>query len=518
MSSVQDTLELGHEKLRCGEYASALACADTALTENPASIEALQLRSRALHLLGRDADTLQTLRDLHNLRQQNMLDQMIELSQADEALLPEHADYTMDVLETLLELRAQHRLDADLLQLLAELAEESHLFPLARETFEELVALESNRLEAWEGLVFVLSHQDLDATQEVVQRALDLYPTHALFFEFLGFISYHRGRYRQAVRAYQQAIEYGADHLENYQSLVLSHFALGDTAEAMELMRLMAQRQPDLIDTHQFAIEMAMQCEDLDTALAHAHQLVRLQPSHAETYSYKAWVELVRGDWSAAERTLRLGFHKAMDGAYSLYNLVDILINGEALDDALQVADLALTLAPNHPESCAARGKVLREMGRFDEALTAFKEAATLAPQDDAYLTWIGVVLDNKGDYPAAVRQYDNVLSRHPSDVWTLCNRGLSYLALDLVDHALADFNRGIEIDAEDAALYFWRACALVRSGDPESALQDLRRAVDLHEEIQGWLLQETSLEPLHGEPRFQALLRLPELEGEDDA
>jgi len=80
-----------------------------------------------------------------------------------------------------------------------------------------------------------------------------------------------------------------------------------------------------------------------------------------------------------------------------------------------------------------------------------------------------------------------------------------------MTDRALADFTRGIEIDPQDAPLYFWRACALVKQKDIEGALRDLRRAVDISDDIQEWLEHEPSLEPLHHDPRFQELCRLAE-------
>ncbi|MHB9134031.1 MAG: tetratricopeptide repeat protein [Armatimonadota bacterium] len=523
MLSVQRNLELGREKLDLGDYAGALVHADAALAQDASSFEALQMRSRALYHLGRDTEALQTLRLVHAVRQQHV-PRHADIDTGDEAEESlddiddtELIDYMMvntDALETLLALRERYNFDAELLLLLAELAEDAGRYEIAREAYEDLVEIEPNRLEAWEGLVHVLSHEDLDAALQVIERGLELYPTHSLFFEFLGFIHYRRRQFRQAIIAYRQAVEHGADHLENYESLVLGYLALDEDEAALELTRILVHREPNNVEAHRFAVEVALQCEHFDMALYHAHQLIRLQPSHAETYCYKAWVELAQDEWEAAERTLRLGFYKAVDGAYALFALIDFLIGNGALDEALRVADLACELAPDHPESSAARGKVWREKGDYSEALAAFQQAATLAPQDDAYQTWVGVVLDNMGEYQAALAQYNHVLSRHPSDVWTLCNRGLTFLALELMEQALTDFTRGIEIDPQDAPLHFWRAAAFAHMGDYDRAFHDLRRSVDLSDDMLSWLEQEPSLAMLRDDPRYRALLGKSEREG----
>jgi tetratricopeptide (TPR) repeat protein len=155
----------------------------------------------------------------------------------------------------------------------------------------------------------------------------------------------------------------------------------------------------------------------------------------------------------------------------------------------------------------AARGKALREMGMLDQALEAFERAATLAPQDDTYQTWIGVVLDNMSEFDQAIRRFSAVLARRPDDIWTLTNRGITFLAIRRFVQALADFNRGLASDPDDPVLHFWRACARVQLDDKGGALDDLRHAVDFSDEVPTWLPQEGLLDPLRDDPRFQALL-----------
>lgn len=516
MSSLHKNLELGREKLGHGDYTGALTYADAALALDAASFDALQIRSRALFLLGRDAEALQTLRLAYTILHAAPAEQDEEEDVDDcfaAALFPKEPPLAdeppigTDALETLLALRERNQLDAQLLGLLAELAEDAGRFEIAREAFEELVEMQPTQLDAWEGLVHVLSHEDLDAALEAISHAQALHPTHPLFYEFLGFIRYRRRQFQQAILAYREAIEYGADHLDNYQSLVQCYFALGETATALTLTRELVERGANDVELHRFAIEIALHCGDPALAMQEAHQLVRLQPSHAETYCYKARVELAQGDWPATERTLRLGFHKAVDGAFALFELVEVLISDDELDQAMQVAELAYLLAPDHPESSASRGKVYQEIGAFQDAFTAFREAAAQAPQDDTYQTWMGVVLNSLGDYHAAIRQFNHVLARHPSDVWTLSNRGLSYLALSVPERALIDFTRGLEIDPEEATLFFWRACARVQMHEIEEALHDLSRAVDLSDEMLSWLEQEPMLDCLRRDVRFRALL-----------
>jgi tetratricopeptide (TPR) repeat protein len=516
VQSFEDNLARGREKLTRGDFAGALGDADAALAQHADSFEALQLRSRALYLLGRDTEALQTLRRAHVL-----LHKVAPLGQErggdfDDFAMPEAPSEEeiaagTDALETLLSLRERYTLDDDLLMLLAELAEDAGRYSVAQEAFEELVAKDEQNIDAWEGLLHVTCHQDLDAALAIAGEALELHPEHGLFHEYLGFIYSRRHLYRQALTAYRRAIEYGADHPDNDEAVVECYLALGETETALAVTHRLVEQHPNDAEAHLFAMEVGLQCSDYQMAQRHSHQLMRLEPSYAQTYTSKAHVEIAMDDWEAAERTLKLGFYKAVDGAYALFDLVDELISDGNLGQALRVAELAYELTPENPEASAARGKALREMGEFDDAHQAFKEAASLAPQDDTYQTWLGVIQDNRGDYQAALAQFNRVLDGNPDDVWTLANRGLSYLAMELPDLAVVDFNRCIELDPEDAQPYFWRACAHASLQYYDDALRDLRRAVDLSDDVLPWLDQESALDPLREDPRFRELYAAPE-------
>jgi len=503
--SFDQHLATGRKSLLRGDYAAALTQADAALTLDGDAFVALALRGRALYLLDRPTEALDTFLLAYAALHRDE-DEAEEEPAEHEREIIEDGAVRVEVLETLLALQATHPLDTSLRSLLGEMAEQCGRFTLARDTFEALITEQPENLDAWEGLVHATCHDNLDAGWPVVQRALKLHPAHPLFHEFFGYICFRRRQYMAALRAYRQAIALGADDMENYESLVQCFIALNETEAALDVAAVLVRQRGDEVDIQRFALDVALQCSHPEVALQHAHQLVRLEPTHADTYLDKAHVELALDDWDAAERTLVLGARKARDGQWALYDLVDMLIAEGNLPTAERVAQLAVTLAPEAPESHAALGKVYREQEEFEDALTAFQRAAHYAPHEDVYQTWIGVVLDNMGEYLPAIRTFDTVLTRHPTDSWTLTNRGLSYLALQQPQRALDDLTHAIELDPEDASLYFWRGCAFVLSNDHEQAFSELRRAIDLDEEMLQWLDQEAMLDPIRQHPRFQAL------------
>ncbi|MFL5928773.1 MAG: TPR end-of-group domain-containing protein [Gaiellaceae bacterium] len=73
---------------------------------------------------------------------------------------------------------------------------------------------------------------------------------------------------------------------------------------------------------------------------------------------------------------------------------------------------------------------------------------------------------------------------------------------------AVAD--RAGEVLATDppfAALYYNFACAACLAGRPEEALDHLRRGLELNGELREWAKEDSDLEGLRGDSRFQALV-----------
>ena len=68
MTMGEDKVAQCRALLASGEYLAALAAVDAVLAREVDSFDALQLRSRALFLLGREDEALQTLRRVHTDR------------------------------------------------------------------------------------------------------------------------------------------------------------------------------------------------------------------------------------------------------------------------------------------------------------------------------------------------------------------------------------------------------------------------------------------------------------------
>ncbi len=505
MTAGFDDLQFGWVQLAAGDAQGALEYADTELEHEPQSLSALWLRCRALCELASYSAALDTFRLAYQLWR----------SEEEHDTLPYFsADFRPEELLDMLNFMQGHiTLATEDLIIRAELEEELGDYDQAQYTLMALLQTDSQSMEAWELLADVLSYSDIDAANEALGHALALDPDHPPLHALQGFIHYHRRRYRAAIAEYRQAMRNMPLTPDNFELLVFAHLKLDERAAALELVKSLTEGLPNDVSAHQFAVEIALDCEDTTLANKFTTHLLRMEPSSPATYSYHAWVDIRNGNWDTAKRILHLGFHKAVDGPYALYDLVDLLLDDGNIEDALRVAEYAVELSPIDPEAHVAHGKALRELGAYDSALEAMQRAAMLDPDDLIYTTWVGIGWDNTGHPEKAIIIYDDVLTTRPDDVWTLSNRGLAYLSMRDGLLAEVDFTDAIAQDAQYGALFFWRACAHCLQLDYEEAEIDLCRALDLDDEIQHWLQHEPLLDSMRADQRFAELFHQVESE-----
>ena len=91
-----------------------------------------------------------------------------------------------------------------------------------------------------------------------------------------------------------------------------------------------------------------------------------------------------------------------------------------------------------------------------------------------------GVAHYDRGDYDAAIEDYNKGLQLEPKLVWGYCNRGVAYGKKGDYTHAFADFHQGFQIGGDDANVYVCRARVYIMQGESDKANADLNKALSL--------------------------------------
>ena len=213
---------------------------------------------------------------------------------------------------------------------------------------------------------------------------------------------------------------------------------------------------------------------------------------------------LQSGDLVAAERACRNALKAAPNHPGGLHLLGLTARRAGHLETALDLFRKAVAAAPRYPEALVNLGRLLLDLGKPAEAQDAFEQAltarhgflpaelglaaamraagdldsarsalevsATTHPEAAAPCTDLGNVLQEQGEFTAAVLAYTDSLERQPGQNAVLSNRAAALLKLGEAERALADADAYLATGQRSANIVAYRILALQTLGRPAEA------------------------------------------------
>lgn len=153
-------------------------------------------------------------------------------------------------------------------------------------------------------------------------------------------------------------------------------------------------------------------------------------------------------------------------------------------ETAIDVLGKAIKLNDQIPDLHSGIAEALQLLGRFDEAITHYRQALALDPNYVEALYNSANVFLKLRRYDEALANYDRVLAIVPDFAQALNNRGSTWLELGYFDKALADYDRALAIEPKFVHALGNRAAALTELQQPEEALASCDRALAIGADV----------------------------------
>jgi serine/threonine protein kinase/tetratricopeptide (TPR) repeat protein len=188
---------------------------------------------------------------------------------------------------------------------------------------------------------------------------------------------------------------------------------------------------------------------------------------------------------------------------------------GQQYHEAEGEFEEAIRLNPNSFEAHYFYARALNQQGKHERAVHEYREASRVRPDDyqSAYL--IGSPLRHLGrdsealdSMRAASVAVEHHLDLNPDDARALCLGAAGLMALGQQAKALEWAQRAYALDPDDSGVLYNVACVYTLGGRFHDAMSCLEQAVKNGFGHREWLENDSDLDPLRSEPRFEALMQ----------
>jgi len=345
---------------------------------------------------------------------------------------------------------------------------------------------------------------------------VELKPQSSEAHEALAAAFMETGKPAEAQQHFEKIIALGGDAglAQSYLRIAATLGRQSNRTDALEVMRVLAQRHPDKAVTHYALAHLAVRVSDLDTATTAIDRALTLSPSWEDAALFKVRVLVSQKElpkvlqfyeryldsypragnmrlgyarhlvdlkqWDKAREQFKRVVAGAPRDAEVMFTIALLALQSNELDEAEQFLKRTLDVQPENDQARLYLGQVAEQRKQFDDAIQWYStiESAEMHFEAQARL---GVVLARQGNVDQARAHLHNLLPKTEAQKVQLALAEEQMLrdakqnteAFDVLSRALDEFPDNVD-------LLYARALVAEKLNRIEVAEADLRRILKM--------------------------------------
>lgn len=268
----------------------------------------------------------------------------------------------------------------------------------AKEFFEHMKHAVEHADKASEGERLLILANDAGTSgnaakqQEYLEALVAKYPKDERAHFALGGFLFGQQDYDGAIEHYKKAMEIAPSYSPVYNIVGYAYRQVGNYEESEKAFKKYTEMIPNDPNPHDSYAELLMKMGRYDESIAHYRQALSIDPNFVASYSGIAANYMYKGMPDSASAELKKLTDKARnDGERRTAMLTQMVVYADAgkMNDALQEVEKQYVMGEKINDlaqmsgDLALKGNILVEMGKFDDAKTAFEKSIELSDKSD---------------------------------------------------------------------------------------------------------------------------------------
>lgn len=240
----------------------------------------------------------------------------------------------------------------------------------------------------------------------------------------------------------------------------------GDVAGARALCEGILSHDPGCAGAHGMLGTWYGKAGELERALTHFSEAVRLDPRLEEAHLGLGNVQRLRGDAEAAAASYRRALAINNDSHAAHYSLALVLRHCGQVNAALAHFERAFSLSPGLTDAARECALCHIQLGSYDAALALLEDALRRAPETGELHAVLGFVYQKMHRSQTALECYERAQSLGHADAELFNNLGIVFQELGRIPEALASYDKALALQPDFPLASFHRALARLLVGD----------------------------------------------------
>lgn len=295
--------------------------------------------------------------------------------------------------------------------------------------------------------------------------------------ELLGNVQLAAGEKDNALATFTRLTELRPDAGEAFLRLASAQLATGRAQEARKSLERALALKPDLLDAQLALIGLDLQEKRVEEARRRARDIQTRHPRAPGGYVVEGDILASQDQPVQAAALYRQALEREANPVIVMKLHGSLLAAGKPAE----AGKVAATWLREHPDDVGFRlylGEAHMKRGENREAIAQYRAVLQQAPDHPVALNNLAWLLNQQGD-PEALPLAERALKLRPEDPNILDTLGWIHLSRGKPDQARDFLARAVAAAPGQPSVRYHYAVALVKSGDPSRARQELQRALD---------------------------------------